>query len=98
MVDSNNTEKNTEKKPVICWQSPGCIHYCGLVATVEDGFRQWLALITSEKTNIGSEIAGYRVMYLSIIIRLPIALVILIVRSKKLYVKPQEPINADERT
>jgi len=27
----------TEEKKVVCWASPGCIHQCGLIATVEDG-------------------------------------------------------------
>ena len=26
-----------EEKKVVCWASPGCIHQCGLIATVEDG-------------------------------------------------------------
>ena len=37
MIDSNNAKKKTEEKPVICWMSPGCIHYCGLIATIENG-------------------------------------------------------------
>ncbi len=28
---------STEEKKVVCWASPGCIHQCGLIATVEDG-------------------------------------------------------------
>jgi len=26
-----------EEKKIVCWASPGCIHQCGLIATVEDG-------------------------------------------------------------
>ena len=26
-----------EEKPIVCWMGPGCVHYCRLLATVEDG-------------------------------------------------------------
>ena len=26
-----------EEKKIICWPSPGCVEFCGLTATVEDG-------------------------------------------------------------
>ena len=26
-----------EEKKIVCWASPGCIHQCGLIATVKDG-------------------------------------------------------------
>ena len=36
MTDKKATE-GVEGKKLICWPSPGCIHNCGLTATVKDG-------------------------------------------------------------
>ena len=54
------------------------------------------SVITSIKNSTGSEIAGYRIMYLAMIIPVAIALVIIIVCRKKLNLKPREPFSKAE--
>lgn len=51
-------------------------------------------LITGVKTNTSSEIAGYKTMYLAMIVPIVIALVILIFNRKKLHVKNPLPPEA----
>ena len=37
MTDQEPQEAGTQEKKIVCWASPGCIHQCGLIATVKDG-------------------------------------------------------------
>ena len=37
MVNKEAKERGVEEKKIICWPSPGCIHKCGLIATVKEG-------------------------------------------------------------
>jgi anaerobic selenocysteine-containing dehydrogenase len=36
-VDAKRERENVVEKKIVCWASPGCVHQCGLIATVEDG-------------------------------------------------------------
>jgi thiosulfate reductase / polysulfide reductase chain A len=36
-VEATRERANVEEKKIVCWASPGCVHQCGLIATVEDG-------------------------------------------------------------
>ncbi len=36
-MDAKRERENVEEKKIVCWASPGCVHQCGLIATVEDG-------------------------------------------------------------
>ena len=37
MTDQPNDTTAVTQKKIVCWASPGCVHQCGLIATVEDG-------------------------------------------------------------
>jgi anaerobic selenocysteine-containing dehydrogenase len=37
MADRQSDERKLQEKKIVCWASPGCVHQCGLIATVEDG-------------------------------------------------------------
>ncbi len=37
MGTDDDKSGRTEEKKIVCWASPGCIHQCGLIATVKDG-------------------------------------------------------------
>ena len=37
MAGDPTEDAGVQEKKIVCWASPGCIHQCGLIATVEDG-------------------------------------------------------------
>ncbi|MCX8032263.1 MAG: molybdopterin-dependent oxidoreductase [Thermoleophilia bacterium] len=37
MSEALGDKENVQERKVVCWASPGCIHQCGLIATVKDG-------------------------------------------------------------
>ncbi len=36
-MNEEQKHEGLEEKKIVCWASPGCIHQCGLIATVKDG-------------------------------------------------------------
>ncbi len=37
MAREHHDIAGTQEKKIVCWASPGCVHQCGLIATVKDG-------------------------------------------------------------
>jgi hypothetical protein len=37
MANEDIKKEGTEERKIMCWPSPGCIHMCGLIASVKDG-------------------------------------------------------------